>query len=138
MDLVVTEPKLTNLPLLPLKDVVIFPGTHTGLAFGRQLTRLAIDEALQANNLVVFVAQKDPDLEEVEAEDLYSVGTLGIIRQVLRSDNDVKVVAEGLSRVEITHYTQHQPYFRVDAKKTGLLLLAWLMLWMIRPGIAPT
>ncbi len=117
MDIVVSEPKLENIPLLPLKDVIIFPGTHTGLAFGRRLTRLAIDEALQANNLVIFVGQKDPDKEEVEPEDLYQIGTLGIIRQVLRSDSDVKVVAEGLARVEITKYNLDNDYFRVDARK---------------------
>src|SRR5690606_2291768 len=95
----------------------IFPGTHTGLAFGRQLTRLAIDDALQANNMVIFVGQKDPDVEEVEPEDLYDIGTLGIIRQVLRSESDVKVVAEGLARVKINRYTQTEEYFRVDAQK---------------------
>ena len=117
MDLVPQETQLNDVPLLPLKDVVIFPGTHTGLAFGREMTRLAIEDALTANNLVVFVAQKDPDTEDVQPEDMYQVGTLGIIRQVLRSDTDVKVVAEGLARVKILRYTQEQPYYRVDTER---------------------
>jgi ATP-dependent Lon protease len=117
MDLVPQETQLNDLPLLPLKDVVIFPGTHTGLAFGRELTRLAIEESLATNNLVVFVTQRDPDVEDVGPDDMYEVGTLGIIRQVLRSDSDVKVVAEGLSRVKIVRFTQEQPYYRVNAER---------------------
>ena len=117
MDIVPQETQLHNLPLLPLKDVVVFPGTHTGLAFGRSLTRLAIEEALQQNNLVVFVTQKDPDIDEVSPDDLYEIGTLGMIRQVLRSDADVKVVAEGLARVRILKYTQHQPFYAVDVER---------------------
>ena len=117
MDIVPQETQLNDLPLLPLKDVVIFPGTHTGLAFGRELTRLAIEESLSNNNLVVFVTQRDPEVEDVEPDDMYEVGTLGIIRQVLRSDSDVKVVAEGLARVKIIRYSQEQPYYRVDAER---------------------
>lgn len=117
MDIVVSEPKLENIPLLPLKDVVVFPGVHAGLAFGRPITRSAIDKALEANNLVIFVTQKDPDLDEVSPEDLHQVGTLGIIRQVLRSDNDVKIVAEGLARVHIDQFSQTEDFLSVNAHK---------------------
>src|SRR4051812_23240481 len=115
MDVISQETQLRDIPLLPLKDVVIFPGTHTGLAFGRNLTRLAIEDALQQNNLVIFVAQRDPEADEVEPKDLYDVGTLGLIRQVLQSETDVKVVAEGLARVKITRYSQVEPFYQVDA-----------------------
>src|SRR5690606_38177201 len=117
MDIVPQETQLNDVPLLPLKDVVIFPGTHTGLAFGRELTRLAIEDALAGNNLVVFVTQRDPEVEDVEPDDMYEIGTLGIIRQVLRSETDVKVVAEGLARVKILRFSQEKPYYRVDAER---------------------
>jgi ATP-dependent Lon protease len=120
MDLVPTESKLHDLPLLPLRDVVIFPGTHTGLAFGRNLTRLAIEDALQTNNLVVFVTQKAQDMDTVEPDDLYEVGTLGIIRQVLRSESDVKIIAEGLARVKIQAFTKQHPYYRVDVERLAV------------------
>ena len=116
-DISLQEFPLDNVPLLPLKDVVIFPGTQSGLAFGRSVTRLAIDEALRTNNMVVFVAQKEPEADLVEPDDLYRVGTLGIIRQVLHSDADVKVVAEGLARVRITNYSQAEPFYRVDIER---------------------
>lgn len=117
MEVALQDTQLNDLPLLPLKDVVVFPGTHTGLAFARKLTRLAIEDALTANNLVIFVTQKDPEVQEVGPNDVYEVGTLGIIRQVLRSDSDVKIVAEGLARVNITDFTQETPYYRVNATR---------------------
>lgn len=108
---------IDDILLLPLRDVVMFPGTQTGLVFGRSMARLALDEALQHNTPVVFVAQKEADLDQVGPDDLYRVGTLGVIRNALRSDDDVKVIAEGMSRVRITNFRQVDPYFRVDAEK---------------------
>jgi ATP-dependent Lon protease len=99
----------------------MFPGTQTGLVFGRSITRLALDEALRHNTPVVFVAQKEADQDMVTPEDLYDVGTLGVIRNALRSDDDVKVIAEGLSRVRITNFRQSDPYFRVDVEKLPVI-----------------
>ncbi len=117
MDQFSQDTHIENVLVLPLRDVVMFPGTQTGLVFGRSMARLALDEALQQDTPVVFVAQKEADIDQVDPEDMYSVGTLGVIRNALRSDDDVKVIAEGLSRVKIARFSQTDPYFKADVEK---------------------
>lgn len=117
MDHLSQQTHIENILLLPLRDVVMFPGTQTGLVFGRSMARLALDEALEHDTPVVFVAQKDAGLDHVGPDDLYTIGTLGVIRNALRSDDDVKVIAEGLSRVRVTNVRQVDPYFRVDIER---------------------
>jgi ATP-dependent Lon protease len=103
-----------ELPLLSLKNSVVFPFLTTPLIVGRKKSLEAVRNASKEHNLIVVAAQKEENKEEVSEEDIYSVGTVCAIKQVSNiSENEIKCIVEGISRVKIKNFTQTEPYFRV-------------------------
>ena len=97
-----SDPKSVSLPLLPLRDVVVYPHMVVPLFVGRDKSILALEYAMEADKQVVLVAQKDPSEDNPGAEDVYKVGTLATILQMLKlPDGTLKVLVEGLNRVAI-------------------------------------
>ena len=106
------------LPLLPVRDIVIFPYMIVPLFVGREKSIKAVDEALSKDRLIFLTTQKDISKEEPEAEDLYTFGTVGMIMRMLKlPDGRVKVLVQGLSRAKINTFLQTKPYFSVDNTK---------------------
>ncbi len=106
-----------ELPLLSLKNSVVFPFLATPLIVGRKKSLDAVRTASREHNIIVVVAQKEENKEDVNKEDLYEVGTVCAIKQVSDiSKNEVKCIVEGISRVMIKNYTQTEPYFRVTTE----------------------
>ncbi len=106
-----------ELPLLSLKNSVVFPFLATPLIVGRKNSLEAVRVASREHNIIVVVAQKEENKEDVEKEDLYEVGTVCAIKQVSDiSENEIKCIVEGISRVRIKNYTQTKPYFRVTTE----------------------
>ena len=96
-----------TLPMLPLRDVVVYPNMVLPLFVGRKKSIAALDEAMDSDKLVFLVAQKDATKDEPEHEDLYQVGTVAKVIQLLRlPDGTVKVLVEGQYRA--THSTIDQ------------------------------
>ncbi|RMF18326.1 MAG: endopeptidase La [Gammaproteobacteria bacterium] len=92
----------TDLPLLPLRDVVVFPHMVIPLFVGRPRSIRALEVAMDKGKQIVLVAQKDAGVDEPGQEDMYSVGTLATILQMLKlPDGTVKVLVEGRQRVRI-------------------------------------
>ena len=116
------EPEATikipqELPLLALKNSVVFPFLSTPLVVGRQKSIEAINNASREHKIIVVVAQKVEGKETIEKDDLYDVGTACAIKQVVNiSADELKCVVEGLSRVKIKYFTQSEPYFRVSTE----------------------
>ncbi|MFZ3105759.1 MAG: endopeptidase La [Candidatus Hydromicrobium sp.] len=103
-----------ELPLLSLKNSVIFPFLATPLVVGRKKSLEAVKSASREHKIIVVVAQKEENKEQVEKDDLYDVGTACAIKQVANiSENETKCIVEGISRVKIKYFTQTEPYFRV-------------------------
>jgi ATP-dependent Lon protease len=103
-----------ELPLLALKNSVVFPFLSTPLVVGRKKSIEAVNSASREHKIIVVVAQKVEGKDAVEKDDLYDVGTACAIKQVVNISNDeVKCVVEGISRVKIKYFTQTEPYFRV-------------------------
>lgn len=106
-----------ELPLLSLKNSVVFPYLATPLIVGRKNSLEAVKSASKEHNIIVVVAQKEENKEIVEKEDLYDIGTACAIKQVVNvSDNEIKCVVEGISRVRIKYFTQTEPYFRTSVE----------------------
>lgn len=101
-----------EVPLVPLRQRVIFPGALVSLAIGRPRAKAALDEALKRGRQVVFVCQKHP-IDYPKEADLYSVGTLAAIRRFWKVDGDYNLTVEGISRVFIKKFGQTEPYFSV-------------------------
>lgn len=109
------EKSASEYPLLPLRDVVIFPGMIIPLFVGRPKSVAALEAGMQGDKRIVLVAQKKMEVEEPVEKDLYNVGTLINILQMLKlPDGSIKVLVEGTSRVKITDYIAAEPFFVVD------------------------
>jgi len=88
------------LPVLPLRDIVVFPHMIVPLFVGREKSVNALEEVMQSGKQILLLAQRDPEKDDPAADDLYSVGTVGTILQLLKlPDGTIKVLVEGGSRV---------------------------------------
>lgn len=104
-------------PVLPLRDLVVFPGMIVPLFVGRDKSMKALEAAARSGNKIILVAQKDAVLDEPKAGDLYKVGVIGQILQVLRlNDSTVKVLVEGRQKVKINKLSLEENYFRAEFK----------------------
>lgn len=103
-----------KLPLLALRGMIVFPYTVTPLDVGRPKSVRALEEAMLHDRLIVLVAQKDARVAEPEPDELYDVGVVAEIKQLLRMpDGQLKVLVEGLRRVRIKEFVQDDPFFEV-------------------------
>ncbi|MCL4376929.1 MAG: endopeptidase La [Actinobacteria bacterium] len=103
----------TELPILALKNSVVFPYLATPLAVGRDKSIEAVKAASKEHQIIVVVAQKEKDKENIGKDDLFEIGTACAIKQVVNiSQTEIKCIVEGLSRVRIKYFTQTEGYFR--------------------------
>jgi ATP-dependent Lon protease len=108
-----TSPK--TLPLLPLRDLIVFPHMMMPLFVGREKSINALEQAMNQRTDIILAAQKDAKTNSPEAEDIYEIGTRGSIIQLLRlPDGTVKVLIEGKGRVKINKFIANENYFQVD------------------------
>tara|TARA_B100001248_G_scaffold260915_1_gene250516 strand:- start:3336 stop:5825 length:2490 start_codon:yes stop_codon:yes gene_type:complete len=104
-------------PLLPLRDLIVFPHMMMPLYVGREKSINALEEAMNQKSEIILVAQRDAKTNNPEPSDIYDVGTLGTIIQLLRlPDGTVKVLIEGKNRVRIKKYLDNEKYFEVEAE----------------------
>ena len=90
-------------PLLPLRDIVIFPSVVVPLFVGRKKSIRALEEVMKTDKSIILVAQKNSEVDDPQQKDIFSYGCLSKILQLLKlPDGTVKVLVEGLSRVRIT------------------------------------
>ncbi len=102
------------LPLMAIRDIVLFPSMVVPLFVGRSKSLKAIEEALNKDKLIALSTQKNSRIENPKPEDLYKIGTIGLILKTFNiSENRLKVVVQVLSRVEIKEFLQIDPYFKV-------------------------
>ena len=93
---------MENVPVLPLRDVVVYPHMVIPLFVGREKSILALDSAMNADKRIMLVAQRQADVDDPKAEDLYAIGTVATILQLLKlPDGTVKVLVEGVERAQI-------------------------------------
>src|SRR5688572_10197368 len=115
-DLIDPATNLVELPLLPLRDVVVFPHMVIPLFVGRPKSIKALETAMEAGKSIVLVAQKSAAKDEPSPEDLYGIGTLANILQMLKlPDGTVKVLVEGSQRAHINQVIDIKTHFAVEA-----------------------
>ncbi len=111
------EPGARGLPTIPLRGLVVFPHMVLHFDAGREKTLSAILRGMEADQLVVLVTQRDSRKNELNTEDMYEVGTLSRIKQMLKLPGDsVRVLVEGIKRVRILGYTSANPYFEAEVE----------------------
>jgi len=110
--------QVKTLPLLPLRDVVIFPYMVAPLFVGREKSIRALEEAMKKNKEIFLVAQKDAKTNDPTEKDIHDIGTIGTIVQMLRlPDGTVKVLVEGKSRACVRNYLPNKNYIMVEVEK---------------------
>ncbi len=98
-------------PVMALPEMVLFPGTIVPLVLSRPGDRRLVNDALPAQQVVSFVAQQDPGVEEPQAQDLYEIGTAAMILKLLRRDEGTQtIIVHGLKRVRLGPFVQAEPY----------------------------
>ena len=106
------------LPVLPLKDVVLFPYVIVPLSVSREKSIAAVDAALAEQRILLLVAQKDASVEDPTPADLYTTGTAASVMRMLKlPDGRVRLLVQGLSRVQIDAYVQESPSLRAKATR---------------------
>src|ERR1700722_8037228 len=99
-------------PVLPLRDIVVFPHMIVPLFVGREKSVRALESAMQLGKQIVLVTQRSPQQDDPTPGDLFDIGTLGVVLQLLKlPDGTVKVLVEGQRRVRISSYTDKTEYF---------------------------
>jgi ATP-dependent Lon protease len=107
---------MIELPVLPLRDVVVFPHMVIPLFVGRQKSIKALDSALEGDKKILLLTQKNSSSDDPTLEDLYEVGTLANILQLLRlPDGTIKVLAEGVARMRVKDAVLEKPFLAANA-----------------------
>jgi ATP-dependent Lon protease len=107
IDLPAPSPTHAGMPVLPLRDVVVYPHMVIPLFVGREKSIVALDLAMKADKRILLVAQKQADVDDPKGDDLYRVGTVATILQLLKlPDGTVKVLVEGVERASIEKLTE--------------------------------
>ena len=113
--------RLTNsaqtLPVLPLRDIVVFPHMIVPLFVGREKSVAALEKVMEGNKQILLLTQKTPGIDDPKPGDLYDVGTIGTILQLLKlPDGTVKVLVEGVTRARVSKYTSVDSCLEVEAQ----------------------
>ena len=106
------------MPIIPIRDGIIFPNTDSVLTFGRPKSLAALESSFSQERIVGFVLQRNAKLNEPTAKDLYAIGTLSHIERMIKSDGDeIHAQIRGLSRIRIIEYIDGSPYLMARVKE---------------------
>ena len=110
--------KLYTIPLIPLRGLTVFPKVVVHFVVGRKKSTAAIEQAMLDNQEIFLVGQKDLLVEEPTREEVYSIGVICKIKQILKmSENTIRVLVEGLERAKIVEYIEDDEYIKASVEK---------------------
>ncbi|GEJ55898.1 Lon protease [Anaeromyxobacter diazotrophicus] len=112
------KPRVAGLPLLPLRDIIVFPHMVVPLFVGREKSIAALEHAMASDKTILLCAQKKAKTNEPTADDIFPVGTVGTLIQLLRlPDGTVKVLVEGKKRARVRRFVAADKFFEVEAEE---------------------
>jgi len=110
--------QVIRIPLLPLRGIVVFPHMILHFDVGRAKSIKALEEAMMKDQKIFLAAQKDPTQETPDNKDIYTVGTISKIKQLLRLPGEnIRVLVEGLERAKIVDFVSDDPYYEVNVRE---------------------
>ncbi|HEV8631363.1 MAG TPA: endopeptidase La [Thermoanaerobaculia bacterium] len=113
-----TPPLPDLLPVLPLRDMVLFPFIILPLSVAREKSISAVDRSLAENRMLMLVAQKDPATEDPQASDLFDVGTAASITRMLKlPDGRIRILVQGVVRARVVHLSQTEPFLQAKIEQ---------------------
>lgn len=105
------EIKITRqVPIVAIRGSVVFPHTDTLLSFGRQKSVLAVNSAFQEDRVIAIFSQKDPKVTDPDIEDLYEIGTIATITQMMQTNGEIHALIRGQARIRVKQIIVHEPY----------------------------
>src|SRR5690242_16571139 len=112
-----SSPRGTLYPVLPLRDIVVFPHMIVPLFVGREKSVRALEDVMKDDKQILLVAQKNASQDDPSPADIYSVGTIGTVLQLLKlPDGTVKVLVEGGQRAKIMSFAENEAFFQANAE----------------------
>src|SRR5215468_9727545 len=106
-----------RLPMMPIRDVVIFPHMMTPFVVGRETSVRALEEALAADRKIFLATQHDASVDEPRPDEIYPVGTVAnIVQSLKQSDGNIKVLVEGIERGKVLTVNEEEGYFRATVR----------------------
>ena len=113
-----SEPaKTATFPVLPLRDIVVFPHMIVPLFVGRDKSVRALEDVMEDDKQILLVAQKNAGQDDPTTDDIYEIGTIGTVLQLLKLPyGTVKVLVEGSQRAKIVRYTDKEEFFQAEAE----------------------
>ncbi|PYS97025.1 MAG: endopeptidase La [Acidobacteria bacterium] len=107
-----------ELPVLPLRDIVVYPFIIVPLSVSREKSIKAVDRALSDSRMILLVSQKDSKVEDPEEEDLFTIGTVGVIMRMLKlPDGRIRVLVQGVCRARLDEFSQHEPFLQAKVTR---------------------
>jgi ATP-dependent Lon protease len=104
-----------ELPILPLRGLVVYPQTAVPLTIGQPRSIRLVDDAMAGNKIIGLITSRNPELENPGPEDLYGTGTVAIIHRMFRApDGTIRLLVQGLTRFRIIEFTALEPYLRAN------------------------
>jgi ATP-dependent Lon protease len=112
-----SESSVGLFPVLPLRDIVVFPHMIVPLFVGREKSVRALEDVMKDDKQILLVTQKNAAQDDPSTDDIYKVGTVGTVLQLLRlPDNTVKVLVEGVKRARVLRYADNEEFFQAEAE----------------------
>jgi ATP-dependent Lon protease len=113
----VAGPTVTELPLIPLRDLILFPNLVVPLFVGRERSIIALEEAMRGDHRVALVTQRAAETQDPTAEDIHQIGCVATVLQELKlPDGTAKALVEGVQRLRIIEFVQTDPYLKVKVE----------------------
>src|SRR6476646_1407020 len=114
----INKSKIRRLPLLPLRGLLVYPSMVLHLDVGRDKSVRALDRAMLDDHMILLCSQSEVNIEEPSQEDIYRVGTVARVRQMLKLPNGtIRVLVEGVVRAEIVEFLTNEEYYEVNIKE---------------------
>lgn len=110
-------PKKYHVPLIPVRDVVVYPTNEVVLTFGRKKSMQAVDSSLSKDKLVALFTQRDGKINDPELKDLYGVGTLCTVERTLKTDGELNALVRGLARIRLVTLESDTPLQIVEVEE---------------------
>ena len=102
-------------PVLPLRDIVVFPHMIVPLFVGREKSVRALEDVMKDDKQILLIAQKNASQDDPTTDDIHSVGTIGTVLQLLKlPDGTVKVLVEGLNRIKISQFKNDKDFLKTS------------------------
>ncbi len=112
------QPLPEQLPVLPIRGTVLFPGTVMPLAVGRVASRRMLDESLPESKLIAVITQRDEDLDQPGPDDMHAVGCVAnVLKLVRQPDDTVSIIVHGVKRIRVKEYPQIRPFMKVHPEE---------------------